>query len=69
MPFSSPGVLASLNIVRLNALNLVNAEVVFEGIVAADVVVLLVFGSPDDASAAVEFAGEALSLTLRSTFL
>ena len=38
--------------------DLVNAEVVFERVVAADVVVLLVLGPPDHAAAAVEFAGD-----------
>ena len=55
--FSSPGVLASLNMVRIAVGDLVNAEVVFERVIAADVVVLLVLGPPDHAAAAVGLTG------------
>ena len=42
----------------LAVLDLVDAEVVLERVVAADVVVVLVLGPPDQAAAAVDLAGD-----------
>ena len=62
MPLVVAGQLRRLELGAFSVLDLVNAKVVFQRVVARDVVVLRILGPPDQTAATVDLTGDGLEL-------